>query len=279
MVFFVADPALEIKAEHLSRHILMPVKKVNDVCFMHIDKKDCKLQRLFCAGADVKSGGSGSRAKQLARTTIFETIRSIRDKEFWRRLNVPEACQKKFLHTRKRANRTQLLILEETIFAAELPAFGEIEPKAVLVLLTKPWGDCLMVECTPESLGHITDICTWEATTNEPKLEPRLRRPEADRFQNDGTRGLSFSYSAGKPVVVAKRKREDGKYTRKYIKVEGGDVEKAREEGKKFINGDISDDDRSTGDNAGPALETCSDRQSDDEAAATVDDQVKSIRA
>ena len=80
------------------------------------------------------------------------------DEVFRHRVGCPDIVNKhNFL--RKREARAALILIDGTPCAVTMPAFGEIQPREISVLLQKPHTEGIYVECNANTLSYISAVC------------------------------------------------------------------------------------------------------------------------
>ena len=137
------------------------------------------------------------RARPLSKVTVFNCMRNTRDEEFWKQL--ANDIGRKISKTRRQyimrtgEGQAKTLLIEDRHVEVTLPLTGGIEPMPIKVLLTKP-ATPLRIEFSNEILTYLARVCTFEAVVNPPKIEPRLKRPIEERFDNKGYPGITMLY-------------------------------------------------------------------------------------
>lgn len=210
-------PAIEIRGEHMDQPVYLPVTVVGNTPFMTIAKQDRKIERLLLGKTD------GSK-RSLARTTFIETFKERVGRLFWEQLGrTPKKRMSK-------ADKARIIAIEDEVGVIDAPPVDGHDISELKVLMTKPW-DKKKVEATDATIEYLRAVACLDLE----KHQPSARSGPKDKFDNHGVRGISMSYS--KDCIVAKRRSDGGgKYTTKYIKI-NGDVDTARALAKDFVEG------------------------------------------
>lgn len=255
MSLFTVKIAREVSAQHLERPTTMVVFEHEGGTYFEVDTKSTKLENILITqkATKMEKNCENQRARPLSKVTVFNCMRNTRDEEFWKQL--ANDIGRKISKTRRQyimrtgEGQAKTLLIEDRHVEVTLPLTGGIEPMPIKVLLTKP-ATPLKIEFSDEILTYLARVCTFEAVVNPPKIEPRLKRPIEERFDNKGYPGITMLYDGGHPRIVARRKSSEGKKQHKYFTVEPTDnIDDLRDDAIAFVNfadGEPDDNDSPT---------------------------------
>ena len=248
---FTIGAAVEVKAEHIVKNsVVLPVIEMGGSKYFNLSKGDHKLERLFVTKKQ------NSKVRPLTQTTIVETIRSERDKAFWSPIPGRKTCESSHKKPRlSKDDNAKIMLLEDVpeVITIDIPACGTADIK---VLLTKPWGDALMVELTVDIIRYISDavMTQIEATSDQ-------NREDGKRFDNMNITGLSKLHNRN--LLRLRVRTDGGALKEKYFKIVDGDDDAAVRAVHRYIN----DKQTTVNDDGDECPSECSvaDQQSNDE--------------
>ena len=189
---YVIVPAMEVRVCGLSQPTYITVTEMTASGgikkFFELRKSDKKLERLLCPSAEP------NKSRSLARTTIIETIKKLRDDAVWARLRARK---------RKRCtneDQAAIIMMEDTFAEIAIPHMHGMGVKYMNVKMEKPGTKELQVEFTEDNLEYLSEV-----------IKMQLDGPvddDIDRFDNKGDKGVTFS--RGRNAIVAKKKGVHG---------------------------------------------------------------------
>ena len=184
---YVAVPAMEVRVRGDDKSHYVTVTEIDTggttKKFFACQKADKRLERLLCPSA------ATNKSRLLARTSIFETIRKLRDDVVWARLRARK---------RKRCtneDQAAILMLEDTVAEVAVPALNGMDIQYINVKLEKPGTKELQIEFSEANLEYLSSVVKRQLQDHN--------EDDIDRFDNRGVKGVTFS--RGRNTIVAKK--------------------------------------------------------------------------
>ena len=204
--------------------MFVSLREVNGVSFFSL-RKNTTADSLFLSEFVEK----GKCDRPVSRTTIIETIRSLKDKAVYCACGLSDRSRK---HWSKEAT-AKLMVLEDTFGTVTIPEMYGHGPFDIKVVLNKPGVAVeLMVEASVDVFTYLKKIMTAQLQSYDTESKPSSSHAAV------GCKGVSVTRKHGRECVRAIVKDDKGKTTNKFIRIDqhGGSIASAAAEAQEWLN-------------------------------------------
>ena len=155
--------------------VSLDVEEVDGAYYFPLRKKDTALARLLLA--DTELDAKDYRLDAMPRTTIFESLKALKDAEYVKRMNLPLTRDGKRFKASEEKVRVRKLQLPETI-EIDAPTVGGVKGVAIKARLDN-CKNAISVEVTSQTLTYLSECLLYQARNVTAKRRPNLTKHES----------------------------------------------------------------------------------------------------
>lgn len=229
---FVLGPAVEVRAQHLSESVFLPVQKNGEESFIKLAKTDRRMERLVCGHLAKRTGSSQvSVDRPFTKTNIVETLKTLHDWKVWDKIGT--ACKKRW----NKKHKASMLVIQGSVEEIAAPAVGKFPAWSLKVMLSKPGSRRFLVELSGQLLEYLSEAVDTQFVSPDVDTIAIAKTRLLER--SSANKGISELYDDGELCGYRARKVVGGKKQNMVVRFKNVSAELAIARVKAFVaNGD-----------------------------------------